>query len=466
MRLSFLGANQQVTGSRYLLEAGGLRIMIDCGLFQERCCLERNWAPSPAPPGEVDVLLLTHAHLDHCGLIPKFVREGYRGPILTTAPSIDLARLVLEDSARIQEEDAAYKRKRHQREGRKGPHPEIPLYDTQDVASALSLMKRAGYEEPVALGDHVHACYRDAGHILGSAMIEVTVTEGGGRRRLIFSGDIGQSDRPLMHDPSFFRQADCVVMESTYGDRDHAAGPPIPDELARIINDTVDRGGNLLIPTFAIDRAQAILFHLGELVRAGRIPRITIFLDSPMAIGATSIYKVYRNLLDEEAQRLLERGEHPFQFAGLHFVRSAAESRAINSIRGSCVVLAGSGMCTGGRIKHHLRHNIARPESTVLFVGYQARDTLGRQIVDGAEQVRIHGQAYPVRASIEQLYGLSAHADRSGLLAWLRHFDPAPGNLFLCHGEQEAASALTATIKDQLGWDARMPEYLQTVDLD
>ncbi|MHC4383466.1 MAG: MBL fold metallo-hydrolase RNA specificity domain-containing protein [Planctomycetota bacterium] len=465
MKLRFLGANRQVTGSRYLLEAGGLRLLVDCGLFQQREDAHHNWEPSPVAPGDVDRVLLTHAHLDHSGLLPKFVAEGYTGPVLTTPASMELSQIVLEDAARIQEEDAAYKKRRHEKEGRRGRYPEVPLYTGADAAAALRLFERVSYGEPVALNEHVRAVYHDAGHILGSAMVEVVAREDGNSRRVVFSGDIGPWTRPLSHDPTVFAEADYVVMESTYGDRDHVDAEPIPDALSRIINDVVERGGNVVIPTFAIDRAQTVLFHLGELVRARRIPRLTIFVDSPMAVDVTTLYKGYRHLLDEEAQRLFERGEHPFQFPGLHFVRSRDESRAINSIHGTCVVMAGSGMCTGGRVKHHLRHNISRPESTVLFVGFQARGTLGRQIADGENQVRIHGRRQPVNARIEQLQGLSAHADRTDLMRWLGHFTSPPRRLFLTHGEPQASDALADLVRAQLGWDVQVPEYGASVEL-
>jgi metallo-beta-lactamase family protein len=378
---------------------------------------------------------------------------------------MELSQIVLEDAARIQEEDAAYKKRRHEKEGRRGRHPEVPLYTGEDAAAALRLFQRVAYGEPVALNEHVEVRYHDAGHILGSAMIEVVIREAGRSRRVVFSGDIGPWTRPLAHEPSVFAEADYVVMESTYGDRDHESSGPILDTLSRIINDAVERGGNVVIPTFAIDRAQAVLFHLGELVRARRIPRLTIFVDSPMAVDVTTIYKGYRHLLDEEAERLFDRGEHPFQFPGLHFVRSRDESRAINSIRGTCVVMAGSGMCTGGRVKHHLRHNISRPESTVLFVGFQARGTLGRQIVDGETRVRIHGRPQPVNARIEQLHGLSAHADRTDLMRWLGHFSSPPRMLFLTHGEPKASDALADLVRTQLGWEVQVPEYGASVEL-
>jgi len=465
VRLHFLGANRQVTGSRYLLEASDLKVMIDCGLFQERRFRDRNWSPPPIPPEEVDHLLLTHAHLDHRGLIPKFVKAGYSNPIHATPASIDVARLVLEDAAELQEEDAAQKKRRHEREGRRGPHPEAPLYTRQDAEESFRLLRIAPYGKSIPLNERVQVRYHDAGHILGSAMIEVIVHERGETRRVLFSGDVGTWNRPLMHNPSMIDNADFVIMESTYGDRDHVPGEDVTDALASVINDTVERGGNIVIPTFAIDRAQELMYHLGNLVRDDRIPRLTIFLDSPMAVDATTIYKRFRNLLDDATQAMYDRGEHPFQFAGMHFVRSARESRSINTIRGSSIIMAGSGMCTGGRVKHHLRHNIERPESTIVFVGYQAEDTLGRLIVDGEKEVRIHGRMHTVRAKVEQVLGLSAHGDRGDLLHWLDGFRKQPARLFLTHGEEKPAMALKGAVEDRLGWNVDVPEYEETVDL-
>ncbi len=465
MQLQFLGANRQVTGSCHHLRVGGRSFLIDCGLYQERPYVERNWAPFPVQPKRVDTMLLTHAHLDHCGLIPKLVAEGFRGEILATPATIDLARIVWEDSARIQVEDAAYKARRHKREGRRGPHPETPLYTPEDVQKVQRLMRNVAYDREVDLGEGVRVTYRDAGHILGSAMLEIHAEEGGERRTVVFSGDVGPTDRILMRDPHRFQNADYVVMESTYGDRDQATGTDLLGDLASVVNDTVERGGNLVIPTFAIDRAQELLYLFSELTNEGRIPRITIFLDSPMAISVTTIYKRFKHLLDEDTLAMFEAGRHPFQFPGLHFVRSPDESRSINSIRGSCVILAGSGMCTGGRVKHHLRQNIGRPESTVLFTGYQADHTLGRCIARGDPEVRIHGRTHTVRARVQEIQGLSAHAGRSGLVGWLEGFESPPRRLFLTHGEEMPAESLASHVRDRLGWDVEIPEYTSTVDL-
>jgi metallo-beta-lactamase family protein len=461
MKIHFLGAARQVTGSRYLVEVNDLRIMVDCGMFQEREYLGRNWAPFPVSPRKIDYVLLTHSHLDHAGLLPKLVHEGYQGKVITTTASVDLLEIVLTDSARIQEEDAAYKRKRHKREGRKGPYPEVPLYDLDDATESLSLLKGVVYDEFIPLSETVAVRFRDAGHILGAAMIEVKYRENGQERILVFSGDIGQWDKPLVQDPTLYKRADYVVMESTYGDREHQATGDVEQLLCDVINETVKEGGNIVIPTFAIERAQELMYHLSRLVRDDRIPYLMIFLDSPMAVDVTDVFRKHRNYLDEETLRLFQEGEPPFRFPGLKLVKSTWESKAINKIRGSCIIMAGSGMCTGGRIKHHLVQNISREESTILFVGYQAHGTLGRHIVDGAEEVRIHGQWYPVRARIHQLDGFSAHAGQSALLKWIASVDPAPKKVFLTHGEKHAIARLAHTMKQEQGLDVEVPEYLE-----
>ena len=465
MKLKFLGANRQVTGSRYLLEAGGIRMLVDCGLFQERDFLGRNWETSPVSPGELDFLLLTHAHLDHCGLVPRLVQQGYANPVIATRASVELASIVLKDAGRIQEEDAAHKRRRHQREGRRGKYPEIPLYTEADATASLSLFRGVRYGEPVRLNDRVSVCFHDAGHILGSSMLEIAVQENGRRRRLVFSGDVGQWQRPLVRDPSLLEQADYVVVESTYGDRRHRDEGDIEERLGKVVNKAVERGGNLLIPTFALERAQELLYYLSRLIWKDRIPHLLVFLDSPMAVNATEVFLRYADCLDEETQQLLSGSQHPFAFPGLTLVRSVDESKAINRIRGTCIVMAGSGMCTGGRIKHHLEHQISRPETTVLFVGYQARGTLGRQILEGAEEVRIHGQLRPVRAQIEQLHGFSAHADQDDLRRWLGHFRTPPARLFVTHGEPEVSQAMAAQIKQEWEWEVEVPEYQQEWEL-
>ena len=466
MKLAFFGAARQVTGSCYYVEANGLRILIDCGLYQERPYLERNWSPLPVPPVDIDFILLTHAHLDHSGLIPKVVRDGFAGTILTTAATADLVAIALMDAAKIQEEDAAYKKKRHQKEGRSGLPTEVPLYTTEDVQMTMPLVEEAAYDEPRELGRGVSVRFRDAGHILGSAMVELSVGVKEGVRTIVFSGDIGQWGSPLVCDPSVFERADYVVMESTYGDRDHEDPGRVDELLGGIIRDTAGAGGNVVIPTFAIERAQDLMFHLSRLVRAKAIPPMPVYLDSPMAREVTLAFERHDEFLDEEARKLFASEEHPFRFPGLIIVRTPEESRAINTARGPAVIMAGSGMCTGGRIKHHLAHNISRPESTVLFVGYQARETLGRQILEKATQVRLFGQTFPVRARVAKINGFSAHADRKALGRWLDGFKTPPRRLFVTHGDADVARKTAERIRQERGWTVELPEYLEIWNLD
>jgi metallo-beta-lactamase family protein len=465
MKIQFLGATRQVTGSRCLLEAGGLRLLIDCGMFQERAHLGRNWEPSPIPPDSIDYVLLTHAHLDHSGLLPRLVSEGFTQTILTTAATKDLAEIILKDAARIQVEDAAFKRRRHKREGRKGRYPVVPLYKPVDAREAMALFREAPYSRPMPLNDHVTVTYHDAGHIVGSAMLEVAVRGNGQTQTLVFSGDIGQWDKPIIRDPSVFERADYVIMESTYGDRDHDEVRAVEEQLGEVINSTVDAGGNILIPTFAVERAQELMYHIGKLLREDRIPHLLAFLDSPMAVDVTKVFRRHRECMDEEARQLLSSGKPLFRFPGLKLVRQTRESKAINRIRGSCIIMAGSGMCTAGRIKHHLVRNVSRPESTLVFVGYQAGGTLGRLLVDGEPVVRILGTQHEVRARIAQIHGFSAHADRTGLLRWLGHLKRPPRRVFLVHGEQDATNRLAEEIRTKWSWAVEVPDYQDEYEL-
>lgn len=465
MNIHFLGATRQVTASRFAVEAGGVTVLVDCGMFQERPFLERNWEPFPIPPDSIQTVLLTHAHLDHCGFIPRLVRDGFAGRILATPATIELARIVLLDSAHIQEEDAAYKKKRHIKEGRKGPFPEVPLYTVQDAAASFDRFEPVEYLEPVRLNSSITARFHDAGHILGSSMITLDLREKACRRSVLFSGDIGQWSKPIVHDPTIFAAADYVLMETTYADRDHEDPGPIEDLLAGVLAEASLRGGNVLIPVFALERAQEILYYIACLVRDGRIRRVPVFLDSPMAIDATEVFIRYPGLLDPDARAfLLTSGSKPFDFPGLRYTRTVEESKAINDSKDPCIILAGSGMCNAGRIKHHLVHDIGRPECTVLFVGYQAAGTLGRQILDGRKEVRILGQTLEVKARITQIHGFSGHAGRSGLLRWLDAFDKRPRGLFLTHGEEEAALNLAEELRGK-GWTVEVPEYLESFEL-
>ncbi len=465
MKIKFLGATNQVTGSSYLLEDTEIKILVDCGMFQERNFLNRNWDAFPVPADQIQYVLLTHVHQDHSGLIPKLVKEGFKGQILLTPASKELFPIVILDSARIQTEDADFKKRRHEREGRKGPYPEIPLYTVQDAEKCFPLLKAVPYEQFLPLNDQVKVCFHDAGHILGSAMIEVVFQDENGSKNVIFSGDIGQWDKPLLNNPSVFERADYVIMESTYGDHNNDSPQDIDEKLSKVVNDTMKANGNIVIPTFAIERAQELLYRFSLLVRAKKIPYIIIFLDSPMAVEVTKVFKQSKNYFDKETIELIKNNQSPFDFPGLKLVESIEGSKAINLIKGSIIIMAGSGMISGGRIKHHLVREITRKESTLLFVGYQAVGTLGRQILDGVSPVRILGQYYPVQMRIETFQSLSAHADMNDLHRWLNNFKSPPIHVFLTHGEEKSIKNLENYVRSNLGWKVTAPKYLQEYDL-
>jgi metallo-beta-lactamase family protein len=459
--LSFLGAARNVTGSRYLVEVNGSRLLIDGGLYQERDFVGRNWDAFPVPPKSLDAILLTHAHLDHSGYLPRLAKQGYRGIVYSTPATAEIAAIAFADYAHLQVEDLEHKRTRHQREGRQSPHAEVPLYNDADAVACERLFRTVGYERPVEVADGVEATFHDAGHILGSAMIRLVISgNGGGARTVVFSGDIGRWDKPILNDPTVFDQADYVVMESTYGDRLHEDQADIDSLLEDAILSTVKRGGNVVIPSFAIGRTQEVLYRLNGLFVAKRIPRLSVFIDSPMALRVSEVFQRHRELFDREMTTLEREGHSPFRLPNLKTTDSIEASKAINQVRSGAVIIAGSGMCTGGRIKHHLVANIAREESTILFVGFQAAGTLGREIAAGASEVRILGQIYPVRAAIKQIQGFSAHADRAELLRWVSGLRSAPRQVFVTHGEPESAESFAALLTAQKGWSAQVPHYL------
>lgn len=465
IKVKFLGAASQVTGSCYLLSVNGLNLLVDCGLYQEREFQKRNWQPFPFPPARIDYLLLTHAHLDHSGLIPKVVKEGFRGRILCTPPTSELLPIVLFDTAKLQEEDAIIKKKRHQKEGRQGPYPEIPLYTTSDVEKALPLVEAVDYHLKIDLGSGVKVVFNEAGHILGSSIIEILVANSSVEKRILFSGDLGQWNKPLVRNPDTFSQADYIFLESTYGDRNHDQPEKVPERLAENVNQVYKKGGNLVIPTFAIERAQELMYHLNLLVRSKKIPKLPVFLDSPMAVSVTNVFDNYLRYLDKESQSLFSSGQNPFDFPGLKLIQDYNESKKIAEVGGSAIIMAGSGMCTGGRIKQHLVNNIRRPESTILFVGYQAKGTLGRQILEGQSPVRIYNQMYQVRARIDQIYGFSAHADREQLWKWLKSFKETPKKIFLIHGEKDVIQNFAREIEAKTDWPVEVPDYLDETTL-
>ena len=449
MKLSFHGADRGVTGSCHLLQVAGKRILIDCGMFQGSHELnEENGRDFGFDPARIDYLLLTHAHLDHCGRIPLLVKRGFRGEIICTAATRELARLVMLDAAGLQEEEARYQQRRARRKGRK-PDPSMePLYTTLDVLDSLDLFgRRAHFHEPVELARGVQAVFINAGHILGSASILLLLEDQGQKHRLLFSGDLGFPGRAILRDPVMPPQVDTVVMETTYGDRRHKQLEPSVEELYDAINETLGRGGNVIIPTFALERAQEVLYYLREGAERGRLKHYTtVFLDSPMAISATEIFARHPECYDKGMHEVLERGKDPFRPPGLHYTRQTADSMAINNIDGGAVIMAGSGMCTGGRVRHHLKHNLWKQNSSVVFVGYAAQGTLARAIIDGAQTVRIFGEEIQVRARVYTIGGFSAHGDQDFLLDWHRH--AAPKTTILVHGEEESMQAFSRKLGD------------------
>lgn len=461
MKLAFHGADRGVTGSCHLVECSGTRVLVDCGLYQGRREIEEeNAEPFGFEPESIDFLLLTHGHLDHCGRIPLLAKRGFRGEIITTTASRELARLVMLDSAHIQEEEAAHRTRRAER--KRGNHPVAPLYTTLDALDSCDRFGRAAvYETPMDLSDGVRATFLDAGHILGSASVLLELEEGERRRRVLFSGDLGSPGRPILRDATPPPAVDVVVMETTYGDRLHRPLEPSVEELYEAITDTFRRRGNVVIPTFALERSQELLYYLREGVEEGRLPEsMLVFLDSPMAISATEIFKRHPECYDAEARELFRDRRDPFQLPGLRFTRQAAESMAINRIAGGAIIMAGSGMCTGGRVRHHLRHQLGRRQSSVVFVGYAAEGTLARQIIDGAQTVSIYGEKIPVRARIHTINGFSAHADQAELLAW--HARAAPATTFLVHGDPEAMKVFASHLEETR---IEMPEREQEFEL-
>jgi metallo-beta-lactamase family protein len=463
MRLSFHGADRGVTGSCHLIECAGRRLLIDCGLYQGgRELNEENAEPFGFDPAAIDYVLLTHAHLDHCGRLPLLVKRGFRGEIITTAASRELARLVMLDSAHLQEEEARYQARKAARHGA-NHEAAPPLYTILDAMNSLEYFGRtAHYGKTLELATGINATFHDAGHILGSACIFLELSEGGERRTVLFSGDLGNAGRPLLRNPATPPQADAVVMETTYGDRLHKQMQPSIEEMYAAITDTFQRGGNVIIPTFALERAQDILFYLREGVEKKRLPRSTqVFLDSPMAISATEIFERHPECYEPHIAELFREGRDPFHVPGLHFTRETAESMALNRIGGGAIIMAGSGMCTGGRVRHHLKHHLWRKDSSIVFVGYAARGTLARSIIDGAQQVRIFGDEIRVRARIHTINGFSAHADQKELLAWHRQIGN-PARTFLVHGDEDAMRHFATLLKDT---QVEMPALHQQFDL-
>lgn len=444
MQLQFYGAAGEVTGSCHILTVAGRRFLLDCGLIQgSRRDEARNAEPFPFDARDIDAVILSHAHIDHSGRLPLLVKRGFSGPIYTPNASRDLSAVLLQDSARLAAGDARHENRRR---ARKGLEPIAPLYETTDAERAIGLMREHRYEETIDVAPGIRVVFHDAGHILGSASAEVRMTAGADQRTLVFSGDLGQYDTPILRDPWRATAADAVVMESTYGGRNHRDRRDTVQELGEALAAARESGGNVLIPAFAVGRSQEILYQLGKHYRDWDVGRWRIFLDSPMAIAATRIYWEYPHLYDEEATRLRRDHDRMPPLPNLHLSESTEESMAINRLRGGAIIIAGSGMCNGGRIVHHLKHNLWRREAHVILVGYQARGSLGRQLVERRPRVRIHGEAVKVAANIHTIGGLSAHADQQDLCRWYGEFDGSPP-IWLVHGEPSAQETLADRLR-------------------
>ena len=456
MKLTFLGANHEVTGSCYYLEACGKKILIDYGMEQGQDYFENK--PVPVPASEIDMVLLTHAHIDHSGKLPLLTKEGFDGQIFATEGTKELCSIMLMDSAHIQESEAEWKNRKAERAGKE---PAVPLYDTQDAQNALKCFVGMEYGEEHYIADGIRICFRDAGHLLGSASIEIWIDEEGVSRKLIFSGDIGNSSQPLINDPTLPSEADYIIMESTYGDRSHDKPADYAVELAKVLQRTFDRGGNVVIPSFAVGRTQEMLYFIRQIKEAHMIhghDDFEVYVDSPLAVEATGIFmkRMFRDF-DQEAKELLSSGVNPIGFTGLKVAVSSEESRQINEDTRPKVILSASGMCEAGRIRHHLKHNLWRSESTILFVGYQSVGTLGRNLVEGASSVSLFGEEITVQAEILQLPGISGHADREGLLRWIGAVEKKPRMVFVTHGEDSVSTGFAARLHDEMGLNTCVP---------
>lgn len=463
MKLQFIGATHGVTGSVHLLQACGKNILIDYGMRQGR--EEDVDYALPISAAQVDAVLVTHSHIDHTGYLPLLAKGGYKGPIFSTEATADLCRIMLLDSANIQEQDAEWENRKNKRSGKKLVEP---LYTSDDAMAVLKLFRGVDYLETVQVCPGVTACFHDVGHLLGSAAIEVNIEEDGEKRTVVFSGDVGNIDQPLIKDPQFIKYADYIVCESTYGDRLHTVVKDYREALAQVIQNTFDRGGNVVIPAFAVGRTQELLYFLRDIITKKMIKghRVPVYLDSPLAIEAVKVFddNIY-GYFDDDAMAVVKSGIDPINFPTLKTTVTSDESKQINFDKEPKVIISASGMCDAGRIRHHLKHNLWREESSVVFVGYQAEGSLGRRLLDGVEKVKLFGETIEVKADIIKLDGISGHADQKGLLRWLSGFENRPQKLFLVHGDADVLPVFEEKIKKELGWSVYCPYYTDTFDL-
>lgn len=475
MNITFLGATKMVTGSNFLVEGAGKRFLVDCGMYQGKATDEmENEAPFLYNPADIDFMLLTHAHIDHSGRIPKLYNEGFRGPVYATKATCDLCSIMLPDSGHIQEQENEWKNNKRKRKGLK---QQPPLYTAEEATKCLEIFKPIKYDEIIDIDEHIHVRFNDAGHMLGSAIIEIWADEDGKTTKTVFSGDLGNNDIPLLSEPTMIEDADYLVMESTYGDRLHVGTHDKAKVFLDIVSETLDNGGTVVIPSFAVGRTQEILYEL-NIIKEERskdeafqkeyetLMRAPVYVDSPLAISATEVFKNNEDLFDDETKAIMERGDNPLEFPGLKFTRTADESKALNESDEPSIIISASGMCEVGRIKHHLKHNIWNPNSTILFVGYQAPGTLGRSIVDGAKKVKIFGEEFSVKARIEYIEGYSGHADQEWLLNFVYSFIKKPKHIFLVHGEPNGQLVLKNKIVGTTQIPVTIPGYGEKYTLD
>lgn len=475
MKITFLGAAKTVTGSNFLVEGAGKRFLVDCGMYQGQATEEmENEAPFLFDVNSIDFMLLTHAHIDHSGRIPKLYKEGYRGDIIATKATCDLCQIMLPDSGHIQEVEIEWRNRKRKREGKEALPP---LYTAEEAIESLELFKPVHYDEIIDIDDNIKVRFNDAGHMLGSAIIELWVTENGETKKTVFTGDLGNNDIPLLASPTMIESADFLVMESTYGNRLHIRNDEKASLFLNIVSETLEKGGTVVIPSFAVGRTQEILYELNKLKFASEgdeefarkyeeIMKAAVYVDSPLAISATEVFRKNMDLFDDDVKELMEQGDNPLDFPGLKFTKTAEESKALNESNEPSIIISASGMCEVGRIKHHLKHNLWNPNSTILFVGYQAPGTLGRSIVEGAKKVKIFGEEIAVNARIEYIEGYSGHADQEWLMNFIYSFFTKPKHIFLVHGEPEGQEVLKQKILDETGIPVTIPEFGDVYELD
>jgi len=465
MKITFMGAAQCVTGSCYLIETKTKKFLIDCGMFQgDKETKERNYGEFDFNANEIDFVLLTHAHIDHSGLIPKLYKKGFKGNVITTSATVELCEVMLPDSGHIQETECERKNKKYLRRGQ----PLIePIYTAAEASNCLKYFKRVDYDNIIEIDDTLKFCFRNSGHILGSAMIELYIKENKQKFKVVFSGDIGNRNQPIIKDPYLLEQADYLIIESTYGNKIHEIKDRLKkrDTLKEIIIKALKKGGNIIVPAFAVERTQDLLVELNYLLRTGDLPNFQIIIDSPLAIAATEIFQRHHQYFSDAVAELNQNGEKALIFENIKFTKSAEESQKLNELKGGAMIISASGMCDAGRIKHHLKHNLWKPEATILFTGYQAEGTLGRRLIDGEKIVRIHGESVRVKADIIKLDGFSGHIDNPGMLEWLSHLKKPPKKIFIVHGEPEQQKGLEKSINDNFKYETHIPAMLETIEI-